>query len=282
MKISAYHKAQGHSVEWWDPIEHYDLIYSSKIFDFTPENPYLPKTAIRCGTGYTDIPLSQKLPPEIDSTFPDYSIYPECNYAIGYLTRGCPNKCKWCFVPEKEGPIRPYRKWQEIIRPDTQKLILMDNNILAIEYGINQLESLIGSGYQIDLNQGMDARLVNDRIASILAQLKWIRFIRFSCDQISQIPAILKVADLLLKYGVRPYRLFIYVLVTTDIEDASYRVDKLKHLKAINLYGMPERNERKGITPNKLQMEFAQRFIYGGCYRKETWQEYAERKHLIL
>ena len=46
-------------------------------------------------------------------------------------------------------------------------------------------------------NQGMDARLVTDRIAGILARLKWIRFIRFSCDQIPQIEAIERAAELL-------------------------------------------------------------------------------------
>lgn len=108
MKISAYHKARGDSVEWWSPMCHYDRVYSSKVFDFTPENLYLPLDAIRGGTGYDDIPLNQKLPPEIDAAFPDYSIYPECDYAIGYLTRGCPNHCPWCVVPEKEGGIKPY------------------------------------------------------------------------------------------------------------------------------------------------------------------------------
>ena len=166
MKISAYHKARGDSVEWWTPLLHYDIVYSSKIFDFTPENPYLPPDAIRGGTGYTDIPISRTLPLEIDAVFPDYSIYPECDYAIGYITRGCPNNCPWCVVPAKEGGIKPYRTWKELVRPDTNKLVLMDNNILACEYGITQLESLIGSGYAIDLNQGMDARLVDERIAS--------------------------------------------------------------------------------------------------------------------
>lgn len=208
MKISAYHKARGDSVEWWDPITShtFDLIYSSKVFDFTPENPYLPPSAIRGGTGYPDIPINQTLPPEVDAAFPDYSIYPECDYAIGYLTRGCPNRCPWCVVPAKEGDIKPYRAWEQIVRPDTDKLVLMDNNILASEYGIAQLESLIGSGYAIDLNQGMDARLVTDRIAGILARLKWIRFIRFSCDQIPQIEAIERAAELLEKHGKKPYK----------------------------------------------------------------------------
>lgn len=216
-------------------------------------------------------------PPEIDGIFPDYSIYPDCDYAIGYITRGCPNKCPWCVVPRKEGGIKAYRHWQQLVRPDTNKLVLMDNNILSCEYGIAELESLIGSRYAIDLNQGMDARLVNDRIAGILARLKWIKYIRFSCDQKAQIDAIFNVARLLDKYGVKPYRMFIYVLVTKDIEDAAYRVERLREIHNISLYAQAERNESKGIIPNRAQLEFAQRYVYGRCYKKETWREYCKR-----
>ena len=275
MKISAWHKLQGDTVEWWNPITgQYDKVYSSKIFDFTPENPYLPPDAIKGGTGYD---IHSALPDEIENMFPDYSIYPECDYAIGYITRGCPNHCRWCIVPKKEGGIQPYRTWQELVRPDSNKLVLMDNNILACEYGITQLESLIDSGYAIDLNQGMDARIVNDRIAKILSQLKWIKYIRFSCDTTAQITAIENTAGLLMKYGVKPYRLFIYLLVTKDIENAAYRVEQLKKLKGITIYAQAERNERMGIVPNQLQLEFAQRYVYSGKFRKETWQRYCER-----
>lgn len=128
MKISAYHKARGDEVEWWESIRNplYDVVYSSKVFDFTPENPYLPDCTIRGGTGYG---LYDELPQEIDDMFPDYSIYPECDYAIGFLTRGCIRNCRWCVVPKKEGKIRPYRTWRDVVRRDTDKLTLMDNNI---------------------------------------------------------------------------------------------------------------------------------------------------------
>ncbi len=278
MKISAWHKAHGDTVEWWNPLCRYDRVYSSKVFDFTPADPYLPEDTVRGGTGYRDIPIDRELPEEMDSMFPDYSIYPECDYAIGYLTRGCTNHCRWCVVPDKEGKIRPYRKWQDIVRHDTDKLLLMDNNILACEYGIHQLEELIGSGYKIDLNQGMDARLVDRRIAEILSKLQWIRFIRFSCDQRAQIDPVKKAIELLMDYGVRPYKIFIYLLVTTDLVDASERVEALKNYKAINLYAQAERNERLGITPNAMQLEFQQRYVYSGSYRNETWGEYCIRK----
>lgn len=278
MKISAWHKYQGDTVEWWNPLMKYDRVYSSKVFDFTPDNPYLPEDAIRGGTGYRDIPMNQELPPEIDDIYPDYSIYPECDYAIGYITRGCPNKCPWCVVPKKEGNIRPYRSWQDIVRTDTDKLVLMDNNILSCEHGIRQLGSLISSGYKIDLNQGMDARLVDERIAGILSRLQWIRFIRFSCDQKAQIKPIRRTIELLGDRGIRPYRIFIYLLVTKNIEDAAERVEALKGYTGINLYAQAERNERMGILPNVMQLEFQQRYVYGGSYRKETWQEYCQRK----
>lgn len=217
---------------------------------------------------------------EIDIMFPDYSIYPSCDYAIGYLTRGCIRNCRWCVVPKKEGMIRPYRQWQEIVRDDTDKLVLMDNNILACDYGIRQLESLIGSGYRIDLNQGMDARLVTDEIAEILSRISWIRFIRFSCDQKSQIEPIRKTIELLGKYGMKPYRIFVYLLVTKDIKDAAERVEALKQFHGINIYAQAERNERMGIMPNKDQLEFSQRYIYSGRYRVETWDEYCIRKEM--
>ena len=280
MKISAYHRQQGYEVEWWNPLCKYDRIYSSKVFDFTPVDPYLPDDAIRGGTGYRDLPMDKTLPQEIDNMYPDYSIYPDCDYAIGYLTRGCPNHCRWCVVPEKEGMIRPYRTWQEVVRKDTDKLVLMDNNILACDHGISQLQSLIGSGYRIDLNQGMDARLVTLEAAEILSRLSWIRFIRFSCDQKAQIEPIRHTLELLGKHGVRPYRVFIYLLVTKDIRDAAERVEALKGYKGINLYAQAERNERLGVVPNALQLEFAQRYIYGGCYRSETWEKYCKKKGL--
>lgn len=278
MKISTWHKDQGDTVEWWIPTSRYDRVYSSKVFDFTPSNPYLPEGAVRGGSGYRDLPMDMELLPDIDGMYPDYSIYPDCDYAIGYITRGCPNHCRWCIVPRKEGQIREYRRWMDLVRQDTDKLVLMDNNILACDYGIGQLEGLIGSGYRIDLKQGMDARLVTERVAEILSQLRWIRFIRFSCDQQSQIEPIRRTIELLSKHGVKPYRIFIYLLVTADTEDAAERVEALKGYKAINLYAQAERNERLGILPNKAQLEFQQRYVYGGCYRSETWQEYCQRK----
>lgn len=279
MKISAWHKAQGDDVEWWQPFCDYDRVYSSKVFDYTPENLYLPPNTIKGGTGYG---LYDELPEEIEKVFPDYSIYPQCDYAVGFLTRGCPNKCDWCYVPQKEGNIRPYAKWQNIVRTDTNKFVLMDNNILASDYGIVQLEELSETDYKIDLNQGMDVRLLNDDVCRVLAKLKWIRYIRFSCDTKAQLPYFENLVELFDKYGISKSKVFIYTLVRKDLEEADLRIHQLhKIYKGFNIYAQAERNDKKGIIPNKMQLEFTQRYVYGRCYKKETWEQYKERHHFM-
>lgn len=276
MKISAYHKKNKDIVEWFTHFDElkYDTIYSSKIFDFTNTPMFLSENVITGGTGYD---VKKKLPQFIDDMFPDYSIYPKCDYAIGFITRGCIRKCRWCVVPEKEGDIQPYREWKDLIRKDTNKLILMDNNILASDYGIGQLSQMIGTNIKIDLNQGMDARLVTPEIAEILSRLNWIKYIRFSCDTKEQIHSIIKVYNLLKKYNVSPYKIFVYFLVTADLEDASIRINELRELKGITVYAQAERNSSKGIIPNKEQLEFAQRYVYSGVWRKESFNDYCKR-----
>lgn len=276
MKISAWHKSQGDTVEWWLPMDTYDKVYSSSVFDFTPKNVYLPLNTIYGGTGYG---LYNELPKEIDDIFPDYSIYPKCDYAIGFLTRGCINKCSFCVVPKKEGKIRPYRKWQDVVRTDTNKVHLMDNNILACDYGISQLDELSQTDYRIDLNQGMDIMLITDEICKIIKKLKWEKYIRFSCDKEYQIPYFEKAMELFSRYGIPKSKVFIYLLVQKDIDNAERRLRALyKIYPNFNIYAQAERNTLLGIEPTSLQLEFAQRYVYGRIYKSENWNEYKKKR----
>lgn len=241
MKISAWHKSHGDTVEWWEPLfafgGGYDKVYSSKVFTFTPENPYLPPDVIKGGTGYG---IYEDLPEHIDRMFPDYSIYPDCDHAIGFLTRGCIRKCPWCVVPRKEGIIRPYMTWREIKRPDSRDIVFMDNNVLACPYGIEQMESMIGENIRIDFNQGLDARLITPQVASILGKLKWIRFVRMSCDTDAMLEVVLAKIRLLKKCGILPHRIFVYLLVQ-DIPSAEHRAVELRHA-GVNVFAQPYRD----------------------------------------
>lgn len=252
MKISAWHKSIGDTVEWWNPLLPYDRVYSSKVFTFTPECLYLPENTIKGGTGYGDY---HELPPKIDDMFPDYSIYPACDYAIGFLTRGCIRKCPWCIVPKKEGKIRPYKTWREIKRPDSHDIVFMDNNVLACEHGLAQIEDMGGENVRVDFNQGLDARLITDDVAHILARLKWINYIRMSADTDEMLDVVLTAIDRLGKYGVKPYKVFVYVLVQ-DIESAERRAIALRDIGA-NPFAQPYRDFAANIEPPKEQRDFA-------------------------
>ena len=91
----------------------------------------------------------------------------------------------------------------------------MDNNILAAgDYAIAQLEKIRDKGYTIDFNQAMDARLVTDDIAKLLASIKWIysNRIRFGCDTHAQIDDCKRAIEMIKSHGFKG-QFFLYTMI---------------------------------------------------------------------
>lgn len=227
-KIARYHKQHGDSVEWAIPFFHYDRLYMSKVFNFSPDDltVYDADEIIKGGTGYD---IKSKLPDEIDRLQPDYSIYPHIpnDTAYGFLTRGCTNKCKWCVVPRKEGAIYPYMDVDEIAIEGRRKLVLMDNNILAAgDYAHEQLDKIIERGYRVDFNQALDARLVTDGFARQLAKVKWLdnNRIRFGCDTHQQIEDCERAMDMINSYGFTG-QYFLYTMLNDNFSECYERIN---------------------------------------------------------
>ena len=226
MRISAWHKARGDSVEWFMPLARYDRVYASKVFTFTPDNPYLPDDAIRGGTGYD---VTSQLPPEIEAMPPDYTIYPQFDAAYGFLTRGCVNKCPWCVVPRKEGAFRTVSDIEHICNTNTgfrRKAILMDNNFLAapIEFVREQADKMRRLKIRVDFNQATDARLYDDERAQIMAKVPWLSMVRISCDTDAMLPHCIRAIKLLRQFGCKN-DVLVYVLAKNDgIDSALYRI----------------------------------------------------------
>ena len=225
MKISAWHKSQGDNVEWYNPFTHYDKVYAAKVFSFTPDYGYYINANVieKGGTGYD---IQKNLPKAIDRMQPDYSLYPSIDNktAYGFLTRGCPNRCKWCIVPKKEGNIQPYMDVEEIAVNGRNNLILMDNNVLASDYGLEQIEKIVQLKLRVDFNQGLDARLVTDDIAKLLAKVKWIKRIRFGCDTPGQIAECERATSLIDKYGYKG-EYFFYCILLDDFKESFNRIN---------------------------------------------------------
>lgn len=180
MKISKYHKKLGDQVEWWNGLVKYDIVYMSKVFDFTSDiqSVIQSEKIIKGGTGYS---LDIKLDDEIEKQHPDYSLYKIIDTAYGFLTRGCPRKCGFCVVSRKEGcksikvaDLGQFHSDQKVVK-------LLDPNITACSEKEDLFNQLIKSKAMIDFTQGLDARLTTDADINLLNQMK-IKSIHFAWD----------------------------------------------------------------------------------------------------
>lgn len=230
MKLSAYHKAKGDTVEWVNPLfGKYDRVYKAKVFDFTPDF----NTAINAGEiiqGGTGYDLQNKLPPEIECQYPDYSIYNVADTAYGFLTRGCPRGCKFCIVGQKEGlKSLQVAELSEFWRGQ-REIKLLDPNLLACENSINLLKQLKDSGAWIDFTQGLDIRLMTEEAAKLINSLK-VKMIHFAWDNY-EFWTYMKLRRYRKCFGFDSRKLRVYVLVNfnTSIEQDLERIYKLKEL----------------------------------------------------
>lgn len=206
MKLSAYHKFWGDSVEWYDPNSNkiYDLVYMAKVFSetYSPDvpEPINAKKIIKGGTGYAiklengkEVYHKELDPPlrtEVESIYPDYSLYPEYTgygqplkkqTAYGFLTRGCPRGCSFCHVAPKEG--RCSYKVADLSQfwRGQGTICLSDPNILACPDALDLLKQLKDSMAKVDFNQGLDARLITPQKAELLASMK-LKLPHFAMD----------------------------------------------------------------------------------------------------
>ena len=231
---------------------------------------------VKGGTGYD---VTTSLPVEVDQLQPDYSIYPDIDSktAYGFTTRGCIRKCKWCVVPKKEGNIMPYMNVDDIAIEGRTNLILMDNNVLASDHGLEQIEVIIKRGYYVDYNQALDARLVTDEIAKMLAKVKWIKRIRFGCDTPQQISDCDNAVRLIRKYGYNG-EFFMYCILTSDIKECFERINHWRVDRRVTPFAQPYRDPFGKDTPPQWQKDMARWVNEKACFKVCEFKDYEPRK----
>lgn len=286
MKLSAWHKSQGDSVEWYQPLlsGHLDKVYMSKVFSFTPDYPYFVDAdeVIKGGTGYAislvdgrevydkgkDAPLNE----EIEHIYPDYDLY-GIDYSIGFLSRGCPRKCQFCHVANKEG-CKSYKvaDLSEFWRGQ-KKIVLCDPNILACPDHIDLLQQLADSKAKVDFNQGLDVRLITDRNLELLKQIR-LESIHFAFDRWQDKDIIeprLRMFVNKTGYNKDNGKVMCYILCNFDttLEQDIYRIQLCRSLK-ISPYPMIYDKEHADPVYRKLQ-RWCNNFVFWKC---PTFEDY--------
>lgn len=233
MKLSRYHKERGDNVAWYNPIADMsdtDIFYHSKIFNFSEPYMYYP-TKAKIYKGGTGFDVKKKLPQEIDNiTNVDYSIYPECDYSLQFLSRGCVRNCDFCLVRQKEGFIHQVKPME--LNPQGKYIKLLDNNFFACKEWRENIEILKSYNQPIDFNQGIDIRSLTEEQAKSLSSIK-IKNIHCAWDNYQDKKEVLKGLDLLTKY-IKPYKITVYVLVGFKTKQVT--VEDIERIETLRKY----------------------------------------------
>lgn len=283
MKISAYHKSKGDSVEWYEPLfsGHMDIAYMSKVFSFTPDYQYFvdADVVIKGGTGYFYPSGGEKLPDGIEHIYPDYSIYfdkiPEVrDTAYGFLTRGCPRGCDFCIVGDKEGKHSVKVADLSEFWRGQKNIVLLDPNMFACKEWEELSKQLIDSGAWVDFSQGCDIRIMTDKKAEYIKRMK-IKQIHFAWDRYKDkemiIPKFRRFKEIT---GWEYRKLGVYVLCNfdTSFEQDLERIYTLRDL-GYNPFVMLYNKETipKGHKLKHLQRWVNNRIIFRTCERFEDF-----------
>ena len=288
MKLSAWHKANGDYVEWYNPMfsPDMDIVYMSKVFSFSEDYIYPIRSAkiVKGGTGYCigvengkEIfykTFNSELPYEIEHIYPDYSLYDINDTAYGFLSRGCPRGCSFCHVEAKEG-----RRSIKVANLDEfwkgqKNIVLCDPNILACREWKDLLQQLIDSKAWVDINQGLDIRLMTPEKAELIKQIK-NRNLHFAWDRYEDKEKIMpkfKMFKEITNIDFRKLGVFVLCNFDTTIEQDLERIYSLREL-GFSPYVMLYNKEAipKGHKLRKLQRWVNNRIIF---HTIPTFNEY--------
>lgn len=252
MHISTWRKSLG--IETGFNISDPDEVWASCIFRGNRHKldglKYMYPGA-KIDIGGSGVDLHKHLPEEVDRMMPDYSLYPECDYDLGFTTRGCLRNCYFCIVPGKEGRFHIHQHPSEFHDRSHRSIVLLDNNILADkDWFFEVTDWILKNDMSVDFNQGLDIRLLDMDIARRLKQLRRMKMWRFAFDSMAYKDDVLRgigmlrAAEVNIRSGCQWY---VYCHDDAHVDDALERCRILREngtLAYIMLNRDAERTQR--------------------------------------
>ena len=281
MRLSAYHKRRGDSVgllhgaafETSTGYPEPQRVYGSAIFRVTiPLAERLRKRfpeSILGGTGIDPprageiVPLSPVISRTVTSIEEygitnrgegyadlDYEFYPQYTASLGFTQRGCRLNCSFCCVGVKEGRMRSvqsvYGIWRGGDHP--RHLHLLDNDFFGQANWQSHVRQIIDGHFKVSFNQGINARFLTDEAAEAIGSMNYrddsmsVKRIYTAWDNLKDEHRLFDGLGRLVKYGVRPDHIMVYMLCGywpgETQADRDYRRQRLREFGA-RPYPMP-------------------------------------------
>lgn len=277
MKIAGYHEMRGDSVEWylgnlW--ADQYDKIYASKIFSFS-DMPDLPMNKTKIGG--TGIDFVNQLPEEIEAHPVSYSLYPDCNFHVGFSMKGCRFACKFCCVPKKEGRPKHYNYIEELLTNPNggDRLMLLDNDFFGGPFWHSHLDEIRGLNLKVCFVQGLNIRIITKEQATILSKVRYYskdfrqRYLSFAWDRYMDGKLVMKGINICNDAGIPCNHMQFFVLIGFDsTPDQDYeRVMKLRELGCMP-FVMPYNKS------DPYQKSFARWVNNRAVFKSCSWENY--------
>jgi hypothetical protein len=136
---------------------------------------------------------------------------------VTVTSRGCPNQCPFCFVPEREGKIREL--------PIVPGNIVQDNNLLACSKPhIGKVFQMLSKQRQIEFAGGFQSSIVTDDISDQLRSLR-IKAIWLAYDHHNAEKPLIKAVERLKHFNRNQLRCYVLIGYKDDtIDQAEYRL----------------------------------------------------------
>lgn len=274
MKLSAWHKKQGDTVEMYFPFSgEYDKVYVSKVFSFSPDYEHFifAKEVVYGGSGFAikmdngsevyNKDHDKPLPNEIEHIYPDYSLYGIKDTAYGFMTRGCPRGCSFCHVKNMQGQVAHKVADLSEFWNGQKNIVLLDPNISACKEWKDVFQQLIDSRAYVDFSQGLDIRLMTDEKIEILSKIK-SKGVHFAWDRYEDKEIILpKLIHFKQTTGWDRRKIIVYCLIgDRDRKVLDTDIERIMTMREIGVYPYVMIYDKESL-PRSHELKKLQRWV---------------------
>lgn len=262
MRISAFHKAQGHKVSLNIPLLPCDYSYASILYEKNIPLFYANEYG---GAAFPDSCLSEK----IENMKPDYDLF-NLDYSLGYTFRPCFRKCEFCKVPDMKHPDTDHHSIWEFHDTRFKKICLLNNNTFFDKQWRETFEEIWDAGLTVIDENGFDLRLIDDEKAAALRKTKFQGKIHYAWDLMENETAVINGLKIAPKGTV-----YILIGYNTSEEEDIYRVQKVVEY-GFDPYIMPFNHNAREMRFKRFNDSFMWRkYIKRGETIEQAWKNYA-------